>query len=293
MAKISHKSGQIQKGKVGVESLWGFGDLCFNLPLIRAISEKHNAKVNVAVASRCKDALINIPWIDQVLIAESLNVGLKNLREIGCEHTYQITQNVKFYEFTQKNPYHSLIDTPLLTGRQIGLPDFDQRPIFLPTDTELEKVKYFKSDRFIMNKSFGAPLVAVESVYNSIQSWATKKDIGDLVNAIRQKATNHKPHVLWLSNTGAPAQGYVEDMLEFSRRECICSLQFCDTFISVGSGFFCACLALPKEMQPKRIICLWKDELYKYEAPLKKHQWHPNITWVHNRQELQTCIDQL
>lgn len=288
MAKISHKAGQVPQGKVGVESLWGFGDLCFNIPLIQAIARKYHAKVDVVAASRCKDALKNIPSIGKVYVAEQLNHGIKKLKSLGYTHTFQITQNVKFYEFVKQDPQHSLVDTPLRTAEQLGITLPSQRPVYVPSHEELQKAtEYLQGNNFRMTKSFGKPLIAIEAVYKSIQSWAKIRDIAAIVNAYSQ---TH--HILWLSNEGAPSIRTVDNMLHFSRRECIAALQHVEHFYSVGSGFFCAALGLPASQQPPKITCLWKDELYRYEKPLNKFRWHPDLTWVHNREELDQCLAQ-
>lgn len=260
---------------IGVESAHGFGDLCFNIGLIRKLKEKYNDEMWVATRPHCKDALYNIPWIDKIIEIPQMNQGIPKLKSLGCSPVFQITQNVRFFEFRQQDPKHSLIDTPLHTGRKIGVDDFDQRPIFIPTATEIDKTNAMLQDR---------PTIAIESVYNSAQSWADS----DAFKAIITKFDNYR--ILWLSNQNAPNHPNVDDLLRFSRREVIMCLRACDIFFSVGSGFFCASLALPKKWQPRKIICLWKDELYKYEGRLAQMAWHDDITWVHGRDELNQCL---
>lgn len=259
--------------KVGVESAHSFGDALFNIPLIKAISEKWRTKIVVATRKPYRDAFHNIPWVDETLVINSMGDGERVLRQHGCKVTYQITQNVKFFEFKQHDSEHSLIDTPLLTGRQIGLADFDQRPIFMPTDAELKAVQPLLT---------GQKTIAVESEYRSGQSWATADDF----NRIREKFKDYR--ILWLSNKDAPPEA--DNMLRFTRRQVILALQACDIFFSVGSGFFCSSLALPTHLQPKRIVCLWDDTLYKYERRITESRWHNNIQWVHNQPELDQCL---
>ena len=263
---------------IGVESAHGFGDLCFNLPLIKAIRAKYNDEIYVATRPHCKDALYNIPWVDKIIEIDQMWHGIAKLKEVGCNPVFQITQNVKFFEFRDAHePNHSLIHTPLWTGRQLHCPqDFDNRPIFIPTDDECLKTQSMIQDK---------PTIAIESVYTSAQSWADKKAFDAIV------ARYHGTHrILWLSNEGAPKISAVDNMLRFSRRECIMCLRACDIFFSVGSGFFCSSLALSTTHQPKKIICLWTDDLYKYEEPLGQYKWHPDITWVHNHNELNECL---
>lgn len=257
---------------VGVESAHGFGDICFNLPLMKAIQQKYNDELWVAIRPHCKDGLYNIPWVHKIIDIKNMGDGNAKLKSLGCNPVIQITQNVKFFEFRDRDPNHSLIDTPLLTGRQLGLPDFDQRPIFLPTKDELEKTDLMLSKQ---------PTIAIESVYKSGQSWADRKVIKLILD---KYIDTHR--ILWLSNEGAPIHHNVDDMLRFTRREVIACLRACDIFFSVGSGFFCATLALPSGFQPVKTVCLWKDELYRYEQPLAKHRWCKDLTWIHNRQEL-------
>ena len=206
-----------------------------------------------------------------------MNHGLKKLQELGCNPVFQITQNAKFYEFCQQDPTHSLIDTPLWTGRQLGLSDFDQRPVFLPTDDE-----YASTREIVSNK----PTIAIESVYQSAQSWANN----DTIKSILDKyLSTHR--ILWLSNQEAPNHPNVDNLLRFTRRQAIMCLRACDIFFSVGSGFFCAALALEVYKQPSEIVCLWKDELYRYEGPVTSHNWCSNIIWIHNQNELTNYLE--
>lgn len=264
---------------IGVESAHGFGDLTFNLSLIKAIRTKYNGEIWVAVRPHCKDALFNIPWVDKIIEIPHMWHGIPKLKEMGCDPVFQITQNVKFFEFRSTNPQHSLIDTPLFTGKQLGIHEFNQRPVFRPTASEISKANNVVSSR---------PTIGIESVFNSAQSWARQPAFDAI---LQQYLPTHR--VLWLSNANAPKHENVDNLLRFSRREVIMCLRACDIFFSVGSGFFCAALALPAEFQPKKIVCLWTDNLYKYENPLNKHQWHPNITWVHNMTELTQCLQKL
>lgn len=262
---------------IGIESSHGFGDILFNIPLIRAIRKKHNYdRTIVAVRQHCKDALFNIPDIDKIVQIDQMGQGFDKLKNEGCHDTYQITQNVKFYEFRQQDHNHSLIHTPLLTGKQLGCDDFDNRPIFIPTEAEYTTTSTMVQER---------PTIAIESVYTSQQSWANDIAISSIVEKYQN---THR--ILWLSNTGAPNNPSVDNMMRFTRRECLMCLRACDLFFSVGSGFFCGSLALPAELQPRKIICLWDDTLYKYEEPIAQYNWHPDITWVHNYNELQEFL---
>jgi hypothetical protein len=276
MGIVSPKSDGVQElspaRKIGVESAHGFGDGLFNAALIRELAYKHGTQIGVAVRPHCKDAFYNLPWVDEIVEIPHMNHGAAALRNLGYKEIIQITQNVKFYEFTQQDPTHSLIDTPLWTGRQLGLDDFDQQPVFRYTDEE------YKSTRDVVNHQ---PTIAIESVYQSAQSWADSNTIKSILD---KYLNTHR--ILWLSNQGAPSHSNVDNLLRFTRRQVIMCLRACDIFFSVGSGFFCASLALKHYMQPNKIACLWKDELYRYERPIATHNWHQNITWIHNQDEL-------
>jgi hypothetical protein len=277
MAQIPPKSHTIQTGKVGVEAAHGFGDGLFCAPLIKEIGKKHQSPVTVAVRAHCKDAFFNLPFVSQIIEIPDMYHGTKTLKQHGFKYIYQITQNVKFFEFKRDDDGHSLIDTPLLTGRQIGISNFDQRPLFAATEKELTAGRSLDSSE---------PTIAIESVYKSAQSWAKPEH---MMQIIQQFAKTHR--ILWLSNQGAPKG--TDDMLRFTRRECIMALQHCEYFFSVGSGFFCASLALPAPYQPSRTICLWTDNLYRYEKRIKEEKWHPWITWVHNQEELNHTLESL
>ena len=261
---------------VGVESALGFGDALFNIPLIRAISERYQCKVGVAVMPHCADAFENIPWIDKILHIPAINHGTRVLRASGYDTIFQLTQNTKFLEFKDRDPNHSLIDTPLLTGRQLGLGDFDQKPIFLPTPAEMSVGARYDD---------GLPNIVVESMFTSGQSWATSEALELIIN---KYSKTHR--ICWCSNSGAPQTKYMDNMLRWTRREIITSFQHCQTMFSVGSGFFCAALALPKHLQPRRIVCLWIDGLYRYEKRITELRLHDNIVWVHSTNELLAAL---
>jgi len=263
------KSGSISK--VGVESFHSFGDVLFNIPLIKAISEHYNSKVTVCTREQYRDGFDNIPWVDGIIPINEMGSGPQLLKDNGYEHVFQITQNIKFNEFRSRSPNHSLIDTPAWTGKELGLPEFDQRPIFLPTDREIERTSSIIT---------GEPTIAIECEARSGQSWANLADFEQIVNKYKD---SHR--ILWLSNIHAPMLSNVDNLLRFTRREVIMCIRAADIFFSVGSGFFCASLALSKQFQPKKIVCLWND-IYKYKNRLNELHWHDDITWINDREEL-------
>jgi hypothetical protein len=267
---------------IGVEAAYKFGDIVFNIPLIRAIhthlwKTRYKDDVWVATIPPYQDALYNIPWVHKIIDISNMGEGITKLRELGCDPVFQVTQHAKFTEFHFNDPAISLIDTPAMTGRQLGLPEFDQRPIFLPTQFEISSTDSLVSQQ---------PTIGIESVYTSWQSWADDKAFAAIV---AKYINTHR--ILWLSNSGAPEHPQIDNLLRFSRRQAIMCLRACDIFFSVGSGFFCASLALPSHWQPKKIVCLWQiDPIAKYEKPIARHKWHNDITWLHNETELQQFL---
>lgn len=258
---------------VGVESAHGFGDCCFNIPLIKALSEKFGTQIGVAVEEQCSDAYLNVPWISELIYIPQMHHGFQRLSQLGYSQIFQITQNEKFFEFREHDHTHSLIDTALCTGFQLGV-HFDHRPLFIPTSQEV-----------IAHQSLPIvkPLIAIESVYKSGQSWADTQAFAMIMNKYQ-----HTHQILWLSHGEIPQNAAIIPTTHLSRRELICCLHRCERFFSVGSGFFCACLAL--EAQPPEVICLWIDDFYRYESRLAELQWHKNIKWAHNPNELRELL---
>ncbi len=273
MAIIPHESQRIY-GKIGIESAYSFGDALFNIPLIKAIHAYYLPKeIIIATKNKYRDAFVNVPEITNIIDIEDIYHGIPILEKMGCNKVIQITQNAKFQQFKSIDQNHSLIDTPLWIGREIGIPDFDQRPIINLTDEELISTEpILQSDR---------PTIAIESQAFSGQSWAAQKDIDTIVNKFK-----YTHRILWLSNHNAPNIPNVDNMLRYTRRQVIACLRSVDKFFSVGSGFFCASLALPQSLQPKQIICLWTDSLYRYKQPLREKQWHNDIKWIDDAQQL-------
>lgn len=264
------------KRHFGVEMSHSFGDCMFSLPLIKSLSEHNMCKIGVATQKRFSDAFFNIPFISEIVLIDGLTQGLKKLGEMGYERVEQITPHHHFPIFKDRDPSFCLIDTHLRVGRLLGCADFDQRPIFTPTNDEEAAVSQYSSDK---------PLIAIESIANSGQSWCDKKAVDMIINRHRN---THR--ILWCSNQHAPNLPFVDDCLRYTRRQIICLLRKVEIFYTTGSGFFCASMALPHNARPNKIVCLWIDDVYKYEHRLSQLGWHPNIVWVHNHQELQASL---
>lgn len=264
---------------IGIESSHGFGDCVFNVPLIKAICDRHNDFAHVAVQKQCADAFDNVPFIKHITHIPAMGHGLELFRREGLDRIYQITQNAKFFHYKQMDQHHSLIDTPKWVGLEIGINLTDQRPII-----------YFSDEETAYATAYGRRLddrkvIAIESVAKSGQTWADKAAIKAIVDA---HIETHK--ILWLSNEGAPHHKNIDILATSTRRKNILLLQYCDTFFSVGSGFFCGSLALPPALRPKRTVCMWIDDLYRYERRVLELRLLDNITWVHNMTGLRACL---
>ncbi len=265
---------------IGVESAHNFGDCCFNIPLIKALSEHYNSKVGVAVRQHCADAFNHVPWIKEIVIIPNLWDGMTKLKSMGYENVHQITQNIKFSECVERDPSHSLIDTPLCVGKQLGLKEFDQKPGLYFSESELKTSAEYGA------RLNGRKTIAVERVFTSGQSWMD--DIA--TNMILEKYSSSY-QILWVSNVAGPNHRNVDNLSKYTRREIILMLQYCESFYTTGSGFFCASLGLPENKQPKRIVCLWKDEYYRYQSRLAQLKLHNHIDWAHNHEELQQSLN--
>lgn len=272
MVTLPRKSPHVQRREIGVEAAYGFGDNLFNATLIQQLSNQHNCKIDVAVQAQCADAFTNLSCIGEIVHITNLWEGVKKFQDLGYKQVHQLTQNVHFPKFKEQHPEHSLIDTAAWVGRDLGLPTFDQRPTFHPTEAERQVGQNFSSSQ---------PTIAIESVYKSGQSWADDRAF----QMILEKYAGHR--VLWLSNQTPPASAI--DCSKYTRRELLMTLQHVEVFFSVGSGFFCGSLALPREFQPKKLVCLWLDHYYKYEWRLAELKWL-DIVWVHNHAELQAAL---
>lgn len=250
--------------RVGIESCYGFGDGLFNVPLIQAISARYGTRVDVAVRADCADAFENVPAVRQTVHCSGLHDGHATFQRMGYDVTLQITQNVKFFEFREHDPAHSLVHTPSKTGAQLGLQPFNHRPQIYLRQSEKNWAHDWMSDK--------RQAVMVEAVFKSGQSWCDAKAVRMIMEA------NHGKKVIWASHTTPPAGA---TPVPASRRHVIACLPYCSKFYSVGSGFFCASLAL-EEKPPT--TCLWIDDLYKYEQHIPK-EWS-DVTWVHSHKEL-------
>lgn len=275
---LSHESKTIPK-HVAVESSHAFGDSLFNIPLIKAIHDHFGCKITVGTKEQYRDGYYNIPWIEEVITIGGMGYGVLWFKRNGYKNVFQITQNAKFPHYKTIDQEHSLIDTPTWVGRELGFPEFDPKPIFIPTQQEIDNTESLLTPE---------PTIAIESEARSGQSWAESDDINQIIDKYKD---THR--ILWLSNTQAPECSKIDGLKRFSRREVIMCLRAADMFFSVGSGFFCSALALEKQYQPKKIICLWRDQMYKYKGRLAELQWHKDITWIDDKWQLNQYLKEV
>jgi hypothetical protein len=269
-----------KSSKIAVEISHGFGDAIFSTPYLEHLASKYSTKLDVAIQAQCKDALLNNPNIANIHTIGRMWEGYENYaRSNQYEKVLNITPNYWFLRQVEDIPSVSLLDTYAYQScvyndsehntprqeinRNSNL--FGKKPSIHLTDEELTSSEKYKNVK-----------IAIETEYKSGQSWAQTEDFLEI-----SKQFNGE-QVLWLSRSEPFLQntvGYGE-----SRRVLIAALRNIDTFISVGSGFFCASMAL--DMQPKKIICLWLDHYYKYAGNIEKYGWHNQIKWVGSRSEL-------
>lgn len=249
--------------KIGVEMAYGFGDAVFMSPLIKKISEHYGTSIEIAVQQQCEDAFYNLPWVSKIHRISNLHDGMKLFKNYN--HHYQLTPNVNFPRYKEVDQNHSLIDTALLTSKELGFGEINQKPILI----------FNQNDNCDIN--FTKPFIAIENVYKSGQSWANDTAFESIINKYQDKYD-----ILWLSNSKPPLN--VKNYANYTRRQLLSILNKAERFYCVGSGFFCGSLALEK--RPKETICLWIDDYYKYEKRLSEFEWSQNIIWIHNYEEL-------
>lgn len=254
---------------VGVESAHAFGDALFNIPLIIALSKHHNSAITVTTKPQYNDAFENIDCITEIIHINEMGHGVEKLQSIGKKHIYQLTQNITWLEQIKIEPQLSLIESPLRTAQKLGI-NIDPRPIFIPRHHEIQSTEKYASQQ---------PTIAIEAEARSGQSWANNQHIQQIIDKYKQ---THR--ILWLSITNAPPNTI--SLHHISRRQNIMCLRHAEKFYCVGSGLFCASLALEQKYQPKQIICLWEDSMYKYKSTLSKYTWHNNLQIIDNPQQL-------
>lgn len=249
--------------ELAVSCRLSFGDSMFCTALTKAVAARNpSGKVDVVAGNQYADAYTNLPWIGRIVNDPQLLSNRQILESTPGDH---------FWHYKATNGEFCLFDTHLKRAQTVGIDSFDQRPIFIPTYREKLTVQQYVT-------GVDAPLLAVESVYFSGQSWSDRAATDAIVD---RYAASHK--ILWLSNQDAPDHPAVDPCTQFSRRQLIQLLTHCELFYTTGSGFFCASLA---HSPGPRTVCLWKDETYKYERRLAQLGWR-DVEWVHNRVELE------
>ena len=260
-----------------IELAYGFGDCVMGLPLIEEFSKRIGCPVGIATMPHCIDAFQNVPFINDIVPIGGLDGGRAAAKAHGYKEYRQITPNSYFPHLKNANPNHSLIDTSKEIGEQFGITVTNQRPKLYLTDDELYGMRRTYDD--------GIRSIAIESHFKSGQSWANAESFQMIVDKF---ALTHRIMMLSpetpLPKLPAGAVGF-DDMKRWTRRQCIGALTTAEYFFNVGSGFFCASLSLPSELQPKHNISLWIDNFYRYRQRLSELKW-VDITWLDNNEQL-------
>ena len=253
--------------KRALQCMMSFGDCIVSTPLSHAMAlQNTDHTIPIITQAKYADAYTNLPWISKVY---------NTPQELPSEYEIlDVTPYNYFWHYKAHNNEFSLIDTIKERAKTIGIELKDQRPIFIPTDKEIETgYKYHQQST--------KPILAIESVHYSHESWwnleATKIIVDHYIS---------KYNIIWLSNSDAPAS--VDNGLRFSRRELLCILNHSNLFYTSGSGFYTAALAI--NTGTAKTICLWIDETYKYEKKINGLGWRPT-TWVHNIAELERTLE--
>lgn len=240
---------------IGVESYKSFGDNCFNTTILKALSEKHNTKIDIASSKQHLDAFTNLPFVNTTIDIDNINSGIKYFKRNNYKQFYQITP----LNFFHPSVMMSLLDVQEAISNELELNIIDYRPIIIPRSIELDNISYD---------------VAIESEYYSNQSWAKPEDIESIVKTFNNKS------ILWCSKN-PPLKPCIH--YKPTRRATIFSLRNVEHFFCVGSGIFCASLS---GYAPKHTYVLWRDDYYGYIDKFKIRGWDNNITWVHDRDQL-------
>ena len=253
---------------LGIESCYGFGDCCFNIPLIEAIASKYSCDISVAVKKSCSDAFVNVPCVKEIVHINNLYDGVRYYDSKAIKN-FQVTQYVYFNKYMEEDSNHSLAHTSWITGKRVCGVDYDPRPCIHLTNKELSSKNLL--DKTIKN-------VAIESEHYSGQSWCNDDDFERII------VQNPNVKFWWLS-LRRPKYEYNNMIFVSSiltRRECIGLIAGCDLFISVGSGFLCAVFGMHE--QPKETWVLWIDNYYKYHDTVMPNKWLPdNTNWFRSR----------
>jgi hypothetical protein len=250
--------------KIGVESYGSFGDCCILTPLFRDLSAKYSTTIDVAVHKPFADAFQNLPFIKNIHHIDRVSDGTKIFKELKYDLYFNASQGL-YYK--SNNGLASLIDVPVKLAKILKVDLKDRRPIFYPTKTELEVVN---------NEVFD---IAIESQYNSNQSWSLSLDIMMIIKTFKDKK------ILWCSKGKPPVEG----LRSFNtRRETITALKNVKHFFCVGSGIFCASLS---EYRPENTYVLWTDDYFKYKKCFSDLKWDTTVTWLETRDALYSCLN--
>jgi len=252
--------------KIGVESYGSFGDCCLLTPFIRDLSEKHGTAIDIAVHKKFADAFLNLPFINNIIQINRINDGVKMFKALKYDLYFNATQGSYF---RNNSGMFSLLDVPDKLSSIMRVHITDRRPVFIPTKTELKVTENEKFD------------LAIESEYNSGQSWSKDQDIMMVLRAFKNK------RILWCSKSEPPVEG----LHRFNtRRETIAALINVKHFFCVGSGIFCASLS---KYRPENSYVLWSDDYFRYIQRFKERGWDSTITWIEDSEDLSSCLNRL
>lgn len=266
-----------KSAKIAVEISHGFGDAIFSTPYLKYLSSIYNSKLDVAIQSQCHDALIHNPHINNIIQIDRMWQGYEICHNSGkYEKVINITPNYWFLRQTEDIPSVSLIDTYAYQSCVYNNSDHNATRNPINRNSPLFGAKpeiYLSDEELARSEKYANVKIAIETEYKSGQSWATPTDFINIANKFKGE------QILWLSKT----EPYIPNTIGHgeSRRTLIACLRNIDTFISVGSGFFCASMALATP--PKNIKCLWVDHYYKYVGMIEKYGWHNSIEWISDR----------
>lgn len=266
-----------------VEAAGHWGDNLFNTPLIAALSRHYGVPVDVATLPDYRDAFENLPFVGQIfdmsdkrqlsLVEEVslLGSGVMHWKQRGNGPVYPITQFSTHELFLDREgDPPGLFGIPTAIGRQLGLPEFDPRPIL-----------NFTVDERKASEAIPEGTVAVETGFLFQQSWVWNEVWQYLLEEIKNRP------VLCLSRE-APINGFLR--LDLTRRELLCGLHRCHAFVTTGSGFFCGSIGV--QYRGPVLGLLRPGRATLETVAVQQRQWL-NAEWCYDFSEFKTALQRL